>query len=89
MSIWFITHPTSQYCEDVKALAKERGLKIVDARYQNGRPQSAGAPHLTRCDEEPVTDIDKLKAEADALGVEYGPRIGYKTLLERVEEARG
>ncbi len=40
-------------------------------------------------DEKGLDSLAALKAEADKLGVEYGPRIGYETLLERVEQARG
>ncbi|PWE26716.1 hypothetical protein C4N9_20880 [Pararhodobacter marinus] len=32
-------------------------------------------------------DLDALKARADELGVEYGPRIGAETLRERIAEA--
>lgn len=32
-------------------------------------------------------DLDALKARADELGVEYGPRIGADTLRERIAEA--
>ena len=88
---WYVKHPTFQYCEDVKSIAKERGLRIIDAKFQDGAPQCDNAPQLTLCNKPVpvVDDIDTLKAEADKLGVEYGPRIGYETLLERVEQARG
>lgn len=34
-----------------------------------------------------LDDLDALKARADELGVEYGPRIGAATLRERIAEA--
>jgi hypothetical protein len=40
--------------------------------------------------EEPKQDdeLEELKKEADALGVEYSPNIGSKTLKERIEAAK-
>ena len=35
-NIWFVKHPTSQYKEDVKKIAKAKGLKIIDARFKDG-----------------------------------------------------
>lgn len=34
--IWYVEFPTFQYNEDVKALAKERGLIIIDAKFDAG-----------------------------------------------------
>ena len=34
--IWYVEFPTFQYNEDVKALAKERGLTIIDAKFDDG-----------------------------------------------------
>lgn len=34
--IWYVEFPTFQYNEDVKALAKERGLTIIDAKFDAG-----------------------------------------------------
>ena len=34
--IWYVKFPTFQYNEDVKALAKERGLTIIDAKFDDG-----------------------------------------------------
>lgn len=34
--IWYVEFPTFQYNEDVKALAKERGLTIIDAKFDKG-----------------------------------------------------
>ena len=36
MSKWYVEFPTFQYNEDVKALAKERGLTIIDAKFDEG-----------------------------------------------------
>ena len=34
--IWYVEFPTFQFNEDVKALAKERGLTIIDAKFDAG-----------------------------------------------------
>jgi len=43
--IWFVKFPTYQYNEDVKVLARKAGLKIVDARYDDGN--GVEGPKLT------------------------------------------
>ena len=32
--IWFVEFPTFQYKEDVKVLARQKNLKVVDARFK-------------------------------------------------------
>ncbi|MBD8493836.1 hypothetical protein [Pseudomonas syringae] len=47
-SIWYLAGPFHQYQEDVKALAKERGLRIVDANATAGREDAAkDVPEVT------------------------------------------
>lgn len=36
-NIWYVEFPTYQYNEDVKALAREKGLTIVDAQFDDGK----------------------------------------------------
>jgi transcription antitermination factor NusG len=36
-NIWYVVHPIGQYEEDVKAIAKEKGLKIIDAQFDDGK----------------------------------------------------
>lgn len=48
--IWYVGFPTYQYEEDVKVIAKERGLRIVDAKYKGGNKQVSKAPELTKKD---------------------------------------
>jgi len=45
MKIWYVKFPTHQYNEDVKVLARKAGLKIVDARYDDG--SGVEGPKLT------------------------------------------
>ncbi len=90
--IWYVALPALQYTEDIKGLAKEAGLKIVDAKYQGDADQCENPPKLTlKVDKEPQLEaaLDQLKAEADKVGVEYGASIGFDTLFKRVEAAKG
>lgn len=50
---WFIEFPTYQYVEDVKKLAREKGLIIVDAKFQGTEKQCENAPKLTLIGEKP------------------------------------
>jgi hypothetical protein len=45
--IWYVDFPTYRYNEDVRALARERGLKIIDSKFQGSNKQCANAPKLT------------------------------------------
>ena len=57
--IWYVEHPISQYNEDVKKLAKDRGLKIIDKVYQNDNKQCDNPPILTKIGE--VVEVKKTK----------------------------
>lgn len=52
MKTWFVKFPTYQYNEDVRALAKANGLKIVDAQFDDGTGVK-DAPTLTIKGEKP------------------------------------
>lgn len=46
-ALWFVEFPTYRYNEDVKKLARQNDLKIIDAKHQAGRDQCKDAPKLT------------------------------------------
>jgi len=46
--IWYVPHPLYQYEEDVKAIAKEANLKIIDMKFKGNNKQVAKAPALTK-----------------------------------------
>ena len=49
--IWFVDFPTYQYKEDVKVLAKSKGLKVINAKFKGGYPESQiekNPPKLTK-----------------------------------------
>ena len=60
--VWFVKFPTWKYNEDVKDLARRKGLKIVDAKFQGDEDQCKDAPKLTVKDEYAA---DELKANFD------------------------
>lgn len=81
-NIWYLAGPFHQYQEDVKALAKEHGLVIVDANVAPNRKGEAGdVPEVTiREGLRPVAlvveagslnqdAIDRLTAELATVGV--------------------
>lgn len=83
--IWFVEFPTFQYNEDVKALAKENGLTIIDAYFDDGTGEK-DVPKLTKKGEEVeskganidkmIENLDKLKAPslktlAEHFGIDY------------------
>ena len=45
--IWYVEFPTYQYNEDVKALAREKGLTVIDAQFDDGKGVK-DAPKLTK-----------------------------------------
>ena len=81
--IWYLPGPLHQYREDVKALAKEHGLRIIDASITENRDGEADdVPEVTVRQVEPapvllIADsgdhaalqelIDKLNAERDGI----------------------
>ena len=44
---WYVDFPTYRYNEDVKKIARQKDLKIINARYQGKAEQCKNAPKLT------------------------------------------
>ena len=63
MKKWFVKFPTYQYNEDVKALAKENDLKIIDDAFQGDEKQCENAPKLTLIEDEKPKGKKPLKGE--------------------------
>lgn len=58
--VWLVPHPTSQFKEDVKDLARRNNLQIVDAKFKDDidpKAVEAKPPELT-----PVKKPEKAKA---------------------------
>lgn len=96
--IWYVEFPTFQYNEDVKALAKERGLTIIDAKFDEG-DGAKDPPALTLKGATQEVDYDELISRLDTLkagelkllavhlGVEYTNVDGTKAAIkEKLEQ---
>ncbi|MBV4518526.1 hypothetical protein KVG88_00490 [Pseudomonas sp. SWRI74] len=92
-NIWYLPGPFHQYQEDVKALAKENGLRIVDANATGSREDEADdVPEVTvrQVESAPVMLIDgqggvdgaALQELIDKL---YAERDGIVLLIEAAE----
>lgn len=78
-NIWYLPGPFHQYQEDVKALAKDHGLRIIDANITESREDAADkVPDVTVKELPPVllidggnssVDIDAFRAELESVGV--------------------
>ena len=57
MAIWLVDHPTHQYKEDVKELARKNDLQVIDSRFKDSFD-----PKLF-VDEKDAPKLTKLKAK--------------------------
>jgi hypothetical protein len=63
--IWLVDFPTSQYNEDVKAVALAAGLRIIDAKFKDqfeGSDLAENPPSITRIGEKKKRKQRKKKA---------------------------
>lgn len=42
--VWLVEHPTHRYVEDVRALARKAGLRVVDATGADDAMRAAAVP---------------------------------------------
>ena len=78
-NIWYLPGPFHQYQEDVKALAKANGLRIVDASVTESREDAADnvpdvtvkeVPKVLLIDGgNPIVNIDAFRAELESVGL--------------------
>lgn len=57
MKYWLVEHPTHQYKEDVKEMARKNDLKIIDSRFAGSLD-----PKLV-IDDKDAPKLTKLKAK--------------------------
>ena len=77
--IWYLPGPFHQYQEDVKALAKQAGLRIIDASVTESRDGAAENVPVVTIKEPPKVllisgddssiDIDAFRAELESVGL--------------------
>jgi hypothetical protein len=78
-NIWYLSGPFHQYQEDVKALAKANGLRIVDASVTENREDAADDVPEVTIKEQPTVllidggnssiNIDAFRAELESVGL--------------------
>jgi hypothetical protein len=78
-NIWYLPGPFHQYSEDIKALAKEAGLRIIDASVTASREGAAEDVPAVTIKELPKVllisgdnssiDIDALRSELESVGL--------------------
>ncbi|MGB3123566.1 MAG: hypothetical protein WBB95_07150 [Pseudomonas sp.] len=78
-NIWYLPGPFHQYQEDVKALAKANGLRIIDANITESREDAAGEVPDVTIKELPTVlligggnssvDIDAFRVELESVGL--------------------
>lgn len=92
-NIWFVTHPLFLYKDDVKALAKEKGLKIIDAAYYDESVAAENTPKLTLVadagesgSKEPT--VEELKAKLNELKVSFDAKAKKPELLTLLADAQ-
>jgi len=65
-NIWYVEHPITQYKEDVKALARKAGLKIIDAVFDDGE----GAEKTPKLTKKKAGDKEEPPKQDDGEGAE-------------------
>ena len=65
MKVWLVEHPLYLYKEDVKALAKEAGLQVIDAKFKGDikKEIATDTPTLTKKTEKRIAK--EVKAAQD------------------------
>lgn len=82
MKKWYIDFPLYQYKENVKSLAKERGLKIVDSKFQGNNPQCDSCPTLT------LKSKRQIKQEATKISSEEANKLFNNISSINAEEVK-
>lgn len=93
-NIWYLPGPFHRYEDDVKAIAKKLGLRIVDANVTEGRDGECEKPPKVKLKElppAPVIEVPQSEAEAELQVVIDGlnaERDGLRGLIDSLEGAR-
>ncbi|WP_460410433.1 MULTISPECIES: hypothetical protein [unclassified Pseudomonas] len=78
--IWYLPGPFHQYREDVKALAKEHGLRIIDANVTESREGEA--------DDVPVVTVRQVEPAPVLLIAESGDHAALQELIDKLNAER-
>jgi hypothetical protein len=78
--IWYLPGPFHQYREDVKALAKEHGLRIIDANITESREGEA--------DDVPEVTVRQVEPAPVVLIVDSGDHAALQELIDKLSAER-
>jgi hypothetical protein len=79
-NVWYLPGPFHQYQEDVKALAKKAGLRIIDANVTESREDAA--------EDTPEVTIREM-AQPLALAVDQGEQVDHAELVAQLRGIAG
>lgn len=98
-NIWYLPGPFHRYEDDVKAIAKKAGLRIIDANVTDSRDGEAEKPPKAKLNAEyrestgkPAVDprdkltIDEVKAALAEKAVTFDDKADLPTLLKLLKE---
>ena len=78
--IWYLPGPFHQYREDVKALAKEHGLRIIDASITESREGEA--------DDVPEVTVRQVESASVLLIADSGDHAALQELIDKLNAER-
>jgi hypothetical protein len=78
--IWYLPGPFHQYREDVKALAKEHGLRIIDANITESRDGEA--------DDVPEVTVRQIESAPVLLIADSGDHTALQELIDKLNAER-
>lgn len=93
-NIWYLPGPFHRYEDDVKALAKKSGLRIIDASVTENRDNEAESPPKAKLKAEYAEDgaetnpakmgVAELREWLTAQGVEFDPKAPKADLVKLI-----
>jgi len=93
-NIWYLPGPFHRYEDDVKALAKQAGLRIIDASVTESRDNEAESPPKAKLKAEYADDsaetspaklgVAELREWLTAQGVEFDPKAPKADLVKLI-----
>ena len=93
-NIWYLPGPFHRYEDDVKALAKKAGLRIIDASVTESRDNEAESPPTAKlkaeyaeADAETIPakmGVAELREWLTAQGVEFDPKAPKADLVKLI-----
>lgn len=91
-NIWYLEGPFHRYEDDLKALAKKSGLRIIDANVTESRegaadkaPKVTLKPEFRSVDDSGKLTIEDIRAKLTEKGVQFDEKAKRADLLKLLE----